>query len=90
LESAITLLEETLTTDPAIEVRETCELALRRINQKKSMSNDDKIASISTGPRFLSVDPALPASLDLSVNQLRYSLYKRNNFISFDLYMPYT
>ncbi|KAJ4781930.1 Deoxyhypusine hydroxylase [Rhynchospora pubera] len=71
LQSAITLLEETLATDPAIEVRETCELALRRINQKKSTSNDDRIASISDVPRFLSVDPALPASLDLSVNQLR-------------------
>jgi deoxyhypusine monooxygenase len=89
LESAITLLEETFTTDPAIEVRETCELALRRIKQKKSISNDDKMASISDGPRFLSVDPALPASLDLSVNQLRYSLCKRNNFISFDLCLTY-
>ncbi|XP_078177035.1 ARM repeat superfamily protein [Carex rostrata] len=71
LESTVTLLEETLLTDPAIEVRETCELALRRINQKKSMSNDVSAASISDGPRFLSVDPALPASLDLSVDQLR-------------------
>ncbi|KAJ4808358.1 Deoxyhypusine hydroxylase [Rhynchospora pubera] len=70
LQSAIPLLEETLATDPAIEVRETCELALRRINQKKSMSND-YTASISDVPRFLSVDPALPASLDLSVNKLR-------------------
>lgn len=77
MESAVTLLEQTLLTDPAIEVRETCELALRRINQKKSMSNDVSAASISDGPRFLSVDPALPASLDLSVNQLRYNLHKR-------------
>lgn len=89
MESAITLLEETLATDPAIEVRETCELALKRINQKKSMSNDGSTASISEGPRFLSVDPALPASLDLSVKQLRYSLYKRNTFLFFNLYMSY-
>jgi len=63
-------LEESLTTDPAVEVQETCELALRRIEEQKKVNGAE---STTTSP-FLSVDPALPAKHGLSVDQLRYYL----------------
>ncbi|XP_010935762.1 deoxyhypusine hydroxylase-B [Elaeis guineensis] len=69
LEGIIPLLEESLATDPAQEVQETCELALRRIQEQKNISSGDG-ASVKVSP-FLSVDPAMPASLNSSVDQLR-------------------
>ncbi|KAJ3672183.1 hypothetical protein LUZ60_006904 [Juncus effusus] len=69
LETAIPLLEETLEKDPAIEVRETCQLALKRIKQQKDNTNDNTNVS-----PFLSVDPALPSNVDSSVEQLREAL----------------
>jgi len=63
-------LEESLTTDPAVEVQETCELALRRIEEQKKANG----AESTTSSPFLSVDPALPAKHGLSVDQLRYYL----------------
>jgi deoxyhypusine monooxygenase len=68
VEKSIPLLEEGLATDPAVEVQETCELALRRIEEQKNGSGAES-ATISP---FLSVDPALPARQGLSVDQLRY------------------
>lgn len=59
---------ESLATDPAVEVQETCELALRRIQEQKNVSG----AESTTISPFLSVDPALPAKQGLSVDQLRY------------------
>ncbi|TVU07488.1 hypothetical protein EJB05_19160 [Eragrostis curvula] len=67
LEKSIPLLEESLATDPAVEVQETCELALRRIEEQKNASS----AESTTISPFLSVDPALPAKQGLSVDQLR-------------------
>jgi deoxyhypusine monooxygenase len=64
------VLEESLTTDPAVEVQETCELALRRIEENKKVNGAE---STTTSP-FLSVDPALPSKHGLSVDQLRYYL----------------
>jgi len=68
LEKSIPVLEESLTTDPAVEVQETCELALRRIEENKKVNGAE---STTTSP-FLSVDPALPSKHGLSVDQLRY------------------
>ncbi|KAF0927239.1 hypothetical protein E2562_031182 [Oryza meyeriana var. granulata] len=38
LQKSIPLLEESLAADPAVEVQETCELALRRIEEQKNTS----------------------------------------------------
>lgn len=67
LEKSIPLLEESLAADPAVEVQETCELALRRIEEKKNASG----AESTTISPFLSIDPALPAKQGLLVEQLR-------------------
>lgn len=68
MDSVVSLLRNTSTEDPALEVQETCELALRRITEQKN--NGDDGTSSKASP-FLSVDPAMPASLDCSVDQLR-------------------
>lgn len=68
LEKSIPLLEESLAADPAVEVQETCELALKRIEEQKNVTG----AESTTISPFLSVDPALPAKQGLSVEQLRY------------------
>ncbi|EPS63699.1 hypothetical protein M569_11085, partial [Genlisea aurea] len=54
LEFTVPLLERSLSSDPAQEVRETCELALSRIEDLKDVS-------ISKPSPFLSVDPAAAA-----------------------------
>lgn len=64
LRSNISLLKNSLDRDPAQEVRETCELALSRIDELPNGSE-----SIESSP-FLSVDPAAPSS-GSSVHQLR-------------------
>ncbi|KAF3436181.1 hypothetical protein FNV43_RR23273 [Rhamnella rubrinervis] len=68
IESNVPLLRNSLVSDPAQEVRETCELALERIVQLK-----DAGAGSSMGEKspFLSVDPAAPTTLCSSVQQLR-------------------
>ncbi|KAK6164505.1 hypothetical protein DH2020_001369 [Rehmannia glutinosa] len=63
LERNVPLLKNSLASDPAQEVRETCELALSRIEELKNMS-------ISKSSPFLSVDPAAPATCS-SVRELR-------------------
>ncbi|XVE72974.1 hypothetical protein DITRI_Ditri11bG0080800 [Diplodiscus trichospermus] len=54
----------------AQEVRETCELALQRIEELKSGGSDDKSSMREKSP-FLSVYPAAPASSHSSVDKLR-------------------
>jgi deoxyhypusine monooxygenase len=67
LESNIPLLKNSLALDPAQEVKETCELALNRIEQLK----DASCQSMDAKSPFMSVDPAAPATSGSSVNQLR-------------------
>lgn len=67
LESNIPLLKSSLVSDPAQEVRETCELALHRIEGLKASSTDE----LKEKSPFMSVDPATPASSCSSVDQLR-------------------
>ncbi|XP_052169983.1 deoxyhypusine hydroxylase [Diospyros lotus] len=69
LESNIPLLKHGLVSDPAEEVRETCELALSRIEEMKDVQNHDR-SSVTESSPFLSVDPAAPASCS-SVDHLR-------------------
>ncbi|XP_048429592.1 deoxyhypusine hydroxylase-A-like isoform X2 [Pyrus x bretschneideri] len=74
LESNVPLLKNSLALDPAQEVKQTCELALNRIEQLKDagcQSNDEKSP-------FMSVDPAAPATSGSSVNQLREVLLDEN------------
>ncbi|KAF8388207.1 hypothetical protein HHK36_026873 [Tetracentron sinense] len=73
LKSNVPLLKKCLVSDPAQEVRETCELALRRIEEQKNVGNNDEISTGVASP-FLSVDPAAPASSSFSVDQLRQVL----------------
>ncbi|GMP90705.1 hypothetical protein CsSME_00041701 [Camellia sinensis var. sinensis] len=69
LETNIPLLKNSLVSDPAQEVRETCELALSRIEELKNVQFHDGSSMVESS-RFLSVDPAAPASCS-SVDQLR-------------------
>ncbi|CAN6545381.1 unnamed protein product [Malus baccata var. baccata] len=74
LESNVPLLKNSLALDPAQEVKETCELALNRIEQLKDadcQSKDEKSP-------FMSVDPAAPATSGSSVYQLREVLLDVN------------
>ncbi|GAA0142575.1 lyase [Lithospermum erythrorhizon] len=66
LKTNVPLLKNSLSSDPAQEVRETCELALCRI-EEICRGNDE--AQTDRSP-FLSVDPAAPAACS-SVQQLR-------------------
>eukprot|EP00268_Persea_americana_P042842 TRINITY_DN42924_c0_g1_i1.p1 TRINITY_DN42924_c0_g1~~TRINITY_DN42924_c0_g1_i1.p1 ORF type:complete len:316 (+),score=98.08 TRINITY_DN42924_c0_g1_i1:260-1207(+) len=70
LENNVPLLKKKLELDPAPEVRETCELALRRIEEQKNIINESEVSATGASP-FLSVDPAKPASHTSSVDQLR-------------------
>lgn len=67
-DEAVTVLKDTLIEDPILEVQETCELALRRIMEQKNINNDDG-TSTKISP-FNTIDPAIPSSLDSSVDQL--------------------
>lgn len=71
LESNVPLLKNSLVVDPAQEVRETCELALRRIEEVKNVVGNDGMSMVEASP-FLSVDPAAPAASCSSVDQLRF------------------
>ncbi|KAH7424756.1 hypothetical protein KP509_11G022400 [Ceratopteris richardii] len=61
----IDILQKALSKDPAEEVKETCSLALRRIEQAQSVNNIES--------RFLTVDPAMPATIT-SIQELRKML----------------
>lgn len=60
--------------DPAEEVRETCELALQRIQHLKDTGNTDELPATEISP-FKSVDPAAPANSCASVQQLRFVVF---------------
>eukprot|EP00252_Welwitschia_mirabilis_P024542 TRINITY_DN731_c0_g1_i1.p1 TRINITY_DN731_c0_g1~~TRINITY_DN731_c0_g1_i1.p1 ORF type:complete len:346 (+),score=71.37 TRINITY_DN731_c0_g1_i1:65-1039(+) len=70
LDDYIPFLQNSLHMDPAQEVRETCELALRRIGESKTKNVKDA-SSVEEGSPFLSVDPASAASSDVTVEELR-------------------
>ena len=53
-------------------MRETCELAISRIQEQKNRVNGEEIGPRGPKSPFLSVDPATPSSLYSSVEQLRY------------------
>ncbi|CAI9089321.1 OLC1v1023879C1 [Oldenlandia corymbosa var. corymbosa] len=71
LERNIPLLKKSLVSDPAQEVRETCELALSRIEDIKNVKVD--VPSRIDASPYLSVDPAAPAS-GRSICELRGTL----------------
>ncbi|KAL3522818.1 hypothetical protein ACH5RR_015652 [Cinchona calisaya] len=71
LESNIPLLKKSLISDPAQEVRETCELALSRIEELQNLESSEP-SSTDPSP-FLSIDPAAPASCT-SIQELRATL----------------
>ncbi|KAL6998723.1 deoxyhypusine monooxygenase [Sarracenia purpurea var. burkii] len=73
LETNVPLLKNSLVSDPAPEVRETCELALGRIEELKNARHCDGTSIIESSP-FLSVDPAAPSSCS-SVDQLSKVLF---------------
>ncbi|CAF2172892.1 unnamed protein product, partial [Brassica napus] len=69
------ILKRSLVFDPAQEVRETCELALKRIEELSSTDDAEKNQSDTTERSpFMSVDPAAPAAAFSSVHQLRQIL----------------
>ncbi|KAI4301131.1 hypothetical protein L6164_034443 [Bauhinia variegata] len=70
LDDNVPLLKNSLDVDPAEEVRETCELALKRIEHLKDAGNSDVSSADDISP-FKSVDPAAPAASCSSVDQLR-------------------
>ncbi|KAJ0255490.1 Deoxyhypusine hydroxylase [Hirschfeldia incana] len=75
LEGNAEILKKSLILDPAQEVRETCELALKRIEELTSVVDAEKKESDTTERSpFMSVDPAAPAAAFSSVQQLRQIL----------------
>lgn len=73
--STISILRRSLDSDPAEEVRETCKLALRRIEFQNSAGEGSETSS-EVESLFGTVDPALPMSQSSSVEQLRYCIMK--------------
>nr|VDD57746.1 unnamed protein product [Brassica oleracea] len=63
------ILKKSLVLDPAQEVRETCELALKRIEELSNVDTDKELDTTERSP-FMSVDPAAPAAAFSSVHQL--------------------
>ncbi|KAJ0053581.1 hypothetical protein Pint_01763 [Pistacia integerrima] len=70
LDGNIPMLKNSLVLDPAEEVRETCELALKRIEELKTSGDDNESSVVEKSP-FMSVDPAAPTSSCSSVDELR-------------------
>lgn len=67
--------------DPAIEVAETCQIALQRLNWiGNGRVNDDKLSK----SKFTSIDPA-PPSEEMNVDQLKDILMDENRSL-FDRY----
>ncbi|KAL1193458.1 Deoxyhypusine hydroxylase [Cardamine amara subsp. amara] len=66
----VDILKKSLILDPAQEVRETCELALKRIEELSNVDTENKSSTTEKSP-FMSVDPAAPAATFSSVYQLR-------------------
>lgn len=76
LESNIPILKKSLVSDPAQEVRETCELALSRIEDLKNSNDNNNEQTCTDSSPFLSIDPAAPNSCcsSLSVKELAETL----------------
>lgn len=76
LESNIPILKKSLVSDPAQEVRETCELALSRIEDLNNNNNNNNEKTCRDSSPFLSIDPAAPNSCcsSLSVKELTETL----------------
>ncbi|KAF8114793.1 hypothetical protein N665_0034s0130 [Sinapis alba] len=68
------ILKKSLVLDPAQEVRETCELALKRIEELSSVDAEKNESDTTERSPFMSVDPAAPAAAFSSVHQLRQIL----------------
>ncbi|XP_068653103.1 deoxyhypusine hydroxylase-B isoform X2 [Aristolochia californica] len=77
-ESNVPVLKKSLESDPAPEVQETCQLAIRRIEEQKGIGDESKSA-VEVGSPFMSIDPAKPASLSSSVDHLREVLLNEKN-----------
>ncbi|KDP21331.1 hypothetical protein JCGZ_21802 [Jatropha curcas] len=73
LESSLAILKNSLALDPAQEVKETCELALKRIEEMNANGTSDGSSMIEKSP-FMSVDPAAPAASCSSIDELRAAL----------------
>ncbi|XP_057818850.1 deoxyhypusine hydroxylase isoform X3 [Cryptomeria japonica] len=73
LDDYVPLLQNSLKLDPAQEVQETCELALKRIEKSRHKNATKEIITEDKSP-FLSVDPAVPASSETSIEELRKEL----------------
>ncbi|CAB68156.1 putative protein [Arabidopsis thaliana] len=69
----VNILKKSLSSDPAQEVRETCELALKRIEDMSNVDAENQSSTTEKSP-FMSVDPAGPAASFSSVHQLRQVL----------------
>ncbi|EOA25554.1 hypothetical protein CARUB_v10018899mg [Capsella rubella] len=69
----VDILKKSLSSDPAQEVRETCELALKRIEELGNVDAENQSTTTDKSP-FMSVDPAGPAASFSSVQQLRQIL----------------
>ncbi|ESQ44254.1 hypothetical protein EUTSA_v10006107mg [Eutrema salsugineum] len=69
----VDILKRSLALDPAQEVRETCELALKRIEELSNVDAENQSSTTEKSP-FMSVDPAAPAAAFSSVHQLRQIL----------------
>ncbi|KFK35042.1 hypothetical protein AALP_AA5G226600 [Arabis alpina] len=69
----VDILKKSLIMDPAQEVRETCELALKRIEEVSNVDAENQSSMTEKSP-FMSVDPAGPAAAFSSVHQLRQVL----------------
>ncbi|WZZ17858.1 hypothetical protein YC2023_110947 [Brassica napus] len=68
------ILKRSLVLDPAQEVRETCELALKRIEDLSNVDAEKELDTTERSSPFMSVDPAAPAAAFSSVHQLRQIL----------------
>ncbi|XP_019102430.1 PREDICTED: deoxyhypusine hydroxylase isoform X2 [Camelina sativa] len=69
----VDILKKSLISDTAQEVRETCELALKRIEELGNVDAENQSTTTEKSP-FMSVDPAGPAASFSSVHQLRQIL----------------
>ncbi|CAH8360826.1 unnamed protein product [Eruca vesicaria subsp. sativa] len=65
------ILKKSLVLDPDQEVRETCELAIKRIEELSSVDAEKNQSDTTERSPFMSVDPAAPAAAFSSVHQLR-------------------
>jgi deoxyhypusine monooxygenase len=77
----VDVLKRALEVDPAQEVRETCALALKRLEQVQETNEVQ-------GSRFFTVDPAMPAPVSTSVSDLRYrSIVPANMGIIYSIFL---